>query len=96
MATVYVTRGKAPAGSPYGNSPIMEAPCASETITSSGTAASGALTGSAGMAVQIFCDTAVYARTDGTASASTGCLVPAGIPVYLALNAGQVVSVIDV
>jgi hypothetical protein len=96
MASVYVSIGKAPASSPYGNSPVFEGPITSEVITSSGTAAAGALTGGAGKVAQIVCASAVYARTNGTATPATGVYVPADIPVYIAIGPGQVVNVIDV
>jgi hypothetical protein len=96
MATVYVTRGRAPATSKFGPAQVLAPPFGGETITSSGTAASGALTGGAGIFVAVYCATAIYARPDGTASATTGRYIPAGVVVEIPLGTSQTLSVIDV
>lgn len=97
MATVYVSIGRAGVRSPVGGMPVFEGAISSETITSSGTAASGALSaGGAGFVAQVHCATAVYACTTGTASPTNGAYVPAGTPTYLGIAPGDNVSVIDV
>lgn len=93
MATVYVTLSQAMG--PNG-APVRRGAGRSETITSSGTAASGALQSQTGDIATIFCATAVYASVVGTASASTGHYIPAGIAVDIAFaESGKSVSVID-
>lgn len=97
MATVYVSIGKAGIASTAGAMPCWEGDVSSETITSSGTAASGALeAGGKGFVAKIHCATAVYASTTGTASATNGVYIAAGIPEYIGIKPGDTVSVIDV
>ena len=91
MASVYVSIGTpAPSGTP-----VLRGQVRSEIITSSGTAASGALTAGPNDVARIHCATAVYASVSGTASASNGHYVPAGVVVELGLPSGGTVSVID-
>lgn len=96
MATVYVSIGTV--GKRAGNG-IVEAfigdRIRSETITSSGTSASGVLLAQGTQVAQVYCATAVYARQGGTASATNGVYCPANIPTYITLEDGQAVSVID-
>lgn len=68
-----------------------------ETITSSGTAASGNLVAGDGDVAMIDCDTRVAATPKGTASASIGVVAggQAGVQ-FIACDAGDVISVIDV
>jgi len=97
MATVYVSIGKAGLASAAGAMPVFSGAVSSETIASSGTAAAGSLTASGfGFVAQVYCDTAVYASTDGTASASNGLYVPGGQVAFIAVAPGNSVSVIDV
>ena len=93
MATVYVSIGKAGAAS---NVPVWSGAVASETITSSGTAASGSVESTVPAVAQVVCDTAVYASTTGTASTSNGVYVQAGVAEFIAIQPGETVSVIDV
>lgn len=95
MATVSVCIGKAGQLS-FGNQPVFVGQVRRETITSSGTAASGNLVANEGDIAQIVCETAVIASGVGAASASNGLECPAATPTYLGLTAGAVVSVIDV
>lgn len=95
MATVYVTMGVAGAYSPKAPLPIWAGAARTETITSSGTAASGSLEGGVNEVAKIYCDTAVIASVQGAASASVGVFVPGGLPEYIAIPAGATVSVID-
>lgn len=98
MATAYVSIGKAGAMSSGASQPVFRGRVRTETVTTSGTAASGALTASTGDIAQIVCATAVIASaltTGGAASATNGVYCPAGIPTYLGLSAGDVVSLID-
>jgi hypothetical protein len=95
MATVYVSIGHAGAISLQGNMPVFAGLVRAETITSSGTAASGLLEGQTGNIAQIACATAVIASVRGAASATNGLYVPAGVPAYLAMAAGDTISVID-
>lgn len=67
----------------------------SESVTTSGTAASGALTATVGQAALVYCATAVYARSGGTASAANGVYCPAAVQVPIYMGAGDVVSLID-
>ena len=90
MATAYVTLGP---GSPY--SVFHGENVRSETVTTSGTAASGALTAAANDIAMIFCATAVYARSGGTVTAATGAYCPAGQAQYIRMTEGDVVSLID-
>lgn len=67
----------------------------SETVTTSGTSASGALVAGANQVAMVFCATAVYARSGGTAAAATSVFCPASVPTYFAMSEGGVVSLID-
>lgn len=90
MATAYVTIGPVVARNVFNGES-----CRSETVTTSGTAASGALAAANGDVAQVFCETAVYARSGNTASAATGVFCPAGIVTYLGMTEGDTVSLID-
>jgi hypothetical protein len=91
MATVYVTLGQVTAYGVFDGDAVR-----SETITSSGTSASGALTAvSATEYAQIYCATAVYARSGGTATAATSIYCPPDFPTNIRMTAGDAVSVID-
>lgn len=97
MATVYVSIGKAGHHSgPGGKQPVWTGAVQSETITSSGTAAAGNLVATDGDIAKIECETDLYATANGTASASNGVYVKAGVAQYIGLAAGQSISVIDV
>lgn len=95
MATVYVSVGQVGVPGP-GGAPVFRGSCRSETITSSGTSASGSLTGTTGDVAKVFCDTAVYANAGAAASASAGVYVAAGVAEYIGLQHGQTINVIDV
>jgi hypothetical protein len=88
--------GLAGAHSSYGTLPVWRGAARSETITSSGTAASGSLEAAKGEVAKVFCDTAVYASTQGTASATNGIYVAAGVAEFIACTTGDTISVIDV
>lgn len=90
MASVIVTLGQIAVPNVYEG-----VSCRSETITSSGTAASGALAAAKGDIAQIYCDTAVYARSGATAAASNSVYCQAGVMQYIRMTEGAVVSVID-
>lgn len=95
MATVHVSLGPVGAHS-LAMVPVFAGACRSEAITSSGTAASGALRAKTGDIAQIVCASAVIASVKGAASASNGVYVPANVPTYIAMAEGDAVSVIDV
>lgn len=95
MATVQVSIGRAGARSINAIAPVFAGRVRSETITSSGTAASGLLTAGTGDIAQIYCATALRAATGSTASATNGVYIPAETVVWLGMNAGDTISVID-
>lgn len=90
MATVYVTMA-------YVNSrpEVFSGTGRTETITSSGTAASGSLQPGPGEVAQIFCDSAVIVNVNGTATATAGIYCPAGQQTFIRVPSGKTVSVID-
>lgn len=95
MASVYVTLGRTgPAAN--GQSLAYYGQTRSEVITSSGTSAAGALTAFEGEVAQVFCASAVYVRSGATVTPATGLYVPAGIPTYIGMVAGETLRVIDV
>ena len=67
----------------------------SETVTTSGTAASGALTANVGQVALVYCATAVYARSGATVTPATGVFIPGGVQTPFYMGAGAVVSLID-
>jgi len=90
MATAYVTIGDVDRYN------IIDGRTArSETVTTSGTAASGALVSTVGQVALINCATAVYARSGGTVTAATGAYVQAGVEKAVYMGAGQTISLID-
>ena len=92
MATVYVTFAQPD------SLPILAGSSGrSETITSSGTTASGALTANSGDVVQVFCATTVIARAGATPTAAlaTGIVCPAGVPTFLRVQLYDKIAVID-
>lgn len=95
MAVVYVTIQQGGMRGAFDDIPVSGKPFRSETITSSGTTAAGALVARRGDVATIFCATAVYANAGATASASAGKFCPAGIPTDIELDSGDVVHVID-
>jgi hypothetical protein len=96
MATVYVTLSRAGGRGASGEAmPICGKPHRTETITSSGTSASGALVAARGDYAVVFCDTAVVANAGATASQSAGKFCPAGIPTDVGMQPGDVIHVID-
>ena len=90
MATAIITFGS---GSPY--SVFHGESVRSETVTTSGTSASGALTATVADIAMIWCATAVYARSGGTVSAAIAAYCPAGLPQNIRMTEGDVVSLID-
>lgn len=96
MASVKVSIGQANFISAAGGLvAVFTGPVRTETITSSGTSASGTLTANKGDIAQISCDTAVIANGEAAASASAGLYIPGGTPGYIGLAPGAVVRVID-
>lgn len=96
MATVYVSAGIAGAESSGGGRvPVFAGKVSSETITSSGTAASGSLTLPKGGIFKVVCASAVYASVDGAASATNGVYVQADTAEYIGGAQGATLSVID-
>lgn len=67
----------------------------SEAVTTSGTAASGALVATVGQVALINCPTAVYARSGDTVTAATGAYVQAGVERAIYMGPGETVSLID-
>ena len=99
MATVYVTMGQVGAHTNNGITAVWNGRnLRSETITSSGASAAGALDARRSEVALIYCATAVYATaaTSPTATATNGVYVPATTPTYIALNEGDSIAVIDV
>lgn len=97
MATVYVTLGAV--GSMCAGGSVVDVlsghSLRSETITSSGASATGALTAKARQMAKVNCATAIYASADSSVSATTGVYIAGGESVYMSLNVGDSVSVID-
>ena len=91
MATAYVTLGPGSAYNVFHGESVR-----SEAVTTSGTAASGALSATDGDIAQIVCATAVYARSGGTVTVATGMYCPANVPVFMRMTPGDAVSLIDV
>lgn len=90
MATAYVTLG------PVETRDVFNGKSArSETITTSGTAASGALIATVGDIAQVFCVTAVYARSGSPATGATSVFCPGGVSTFIRMTSGDVVSLID-
>lgn len=99
MATVYVTLGDVGAKTENGITNVFRSgSLSSETITSSGTTAAGSLVATGRQVAQIVCATAVYATAAAapTATATNGVYVPANMPVYIAMQLGDKIAVIDV
>lgn len=100
MATAYVAFGFAGGqGSDGFQSQVINgAPSASETITTSGTAAQSTNAATRDGIVRIYCDTAVYATIgpNPTATPTNSWIIPAGIPTPLGVTKNQKVSLIDV
>lgn len=94
MATAYVTIGTvAPVG-------VFSANVKSETVTTSGVAASGGIIAEFGQAAQVFCATHVYAKSGAGATvpsgtAGNGVYVPANTPTFIFMTQGQTISIID-
>ena len=90
MATAYVTIGPVGAVKTFLGTGVK-----SETVTTSATTASGAIIAKSGDFAQVFCSTAVYARSGGAVTASTGIYCPAGYPTYIEMSEGKTISLID-
>ena len=98
MATVYVSFGQVGARGLRDDVEVYTSgSLRSETITSSGTSAPGALVAAQRDMVQVFCATSVYVTLAPTpeAAATNSLLVPAGVPAYIAAQAGDKVAVLD-
>ena len=98
MATVYVSMGQVGARGLRDDVEVYTSgSLRSEEITSSGTSAAGSLVAVQRDMVQVFCASAVYVTLapTPTAAATNSLLVPAGIPAYIAANAGDRVAVLD-
>jgi hypothetical protein len=69
----------------------------SETVTTSGASASGALTAADGEIVQVWCATTVVATWGAapTATLAAGQVIPAGTTIYLDVAAGDKVALLD-
>lgn len=90
MAIVRVTIG------PAGPRDVLDgAQSRSETITSSATAASGTLIAARNEYAQVWCESAIYARSGGAAAAGNAVFVPPSTPTFIIMTEGQPVSVID-
>jgi len=90
MATAYITLGEVVApGIQNGES------SRSETVTTSGASASGLLLAGRNQVAVVWCATAVYARSGGTATAATSVFCPATIPTAIGMTEGDAVSLID-
>lgn len=90
MATAYVTIGSVVTRNVFDG-----AQARSETVTTSGTAASGALTAARGEVAQVYCISDVYARSGGTVAASNGVFCPGGFLTYIGMTEGDTISLID-
>jgi hypothetical protein len=90
MATAYVTIGPVVTRNVFSGENSR-----SEAVTTSGTAASGALTAGNGDVAAVFCVTPVYARSGNTASVATAVFCPGGFVTYIGMTEGDVVSLID-
>lgn len=97
MATAYLTfahvesRGAKDAGT------IMAPPAQSETVTTSGTSASGTKRARAYDVCQVWCATTVaaVAGVTPTATVAAGIICPAGVPTFIHVAEGDVVALID-
>lgn len=91
MATAYVTIG------PLTVPGILNGESSrSEAVTTSGTSALSTITANKAEVATIFCATAVYARSGGTAAAANGVFCPGGIPTAIGMTEGDAVALIDV
>jgi hypothetical protein len=98
MATVYLSLAKIGVRGIFGDHDVITGPMRSETITSSGASAAGALIAGDKEVARVFCATAVYATTAATptATATNGVYCPAGQLVTFGVPEGHKVAVIDV
>lgn len=99
MATAYVTYGYVGARSELRDDVMVfnGANCRSETITTSGAAATGSLTAEEDQVIKIFCDTALYAKTGlaPVADSTTGLFIEANVREYVAVKKGDTLSLIN-
>lgn len=96
MATVKLSFAQAGGkGANGANMPVAGKPLRTESVTSSGTDAAGTIVAQRGDFVTVFCDTAVIANCGAAASATAGKYCPAGIPIDIFPDAGDVIHVID-
>lgn len=90
MATAYVSIG------PLKVPGILDGEISrSATVSTSGTSALSSITAGASEVAIVFCQTAVYARSGGTATAATSVFCPAGIPTAIGMTQGDAVALID-
>lgn len=92
MATAYVSIGKAGAANGI---EVFAGAVESETVTTSGTAASGSLSPSVPSVAKVVLGAAGYVSTTGTASATSGVYCAADTAEYIAILPGANVSIID-
>ena len=98
MATVYVSMGQVGIRTNNGITSIWSGRnMRSETVTSSGTSAAGALDARRSEVAMVVCATAVYAMaaTTPVATATNGIYCPAGVQTYIAMHEGDSIAVID-
>ena len=98
MATVYVSLGQVGATGIHDAVDVYTSgSLRSETVTSSGTTASGALVAVKRDMAQVYCTTGVYAKAGAspTCTAATAVYCPGGIPTYIAMQEGDKIAVLD-
>ena len=90
MATAYVSIG------PLKVPGILDGEISrSATVSTSGTSALSSITAGANEVAIVFCQTAVYARSGGTATVATSVFCPGGIPTAIGMTQGDAVALID-
>lgn len=100
MATLYVTICDVGARTSFGDTDIgRSGSFRSETITTSGASASGALVARRGQIAKVFCLTQTYVKAGPpaglTAAMATGLYVAPGQPEWISLQEGDVIAAID-
>lgn len=90
MATAYITIG------PLKVPGVLDAESSrTVTVTTSGTSANSSITAGLNEVAVIWCATAVYARSGGTATAATSVFCPAGLATPIGMTEGDAVALID-
>jgi hypothetical protein len=100
MATLYVTLMNVGARTEFGDTDIgLSGSFRSETITTSGASASGALVARRGQIAKVFCLTQTYVKAGPpsglTAAAATALYVAPGQPEWIAMQEGDIIAAID-